>query len=118
MKPVLAVLADAFARSLRAVGHLARSSIPSTHVDEVGEGSYDPVKLVENARIDLIINPRSGGRAGGDGRLIRMAAALSDIASVGTVTGGLAIARSTETSNSHPSSVTSLQDHRRTIGAS
>jgi carbamoyl-phosphate synthase large subunit len=98
-------------------GHLARNSIPSTHVDKVGEGSYDPVRLIETARIDLVINTPAGGKARGDGRLIRMAATRNGIACVTTATGALAVARSIEASRAHPPQVTSIQDHHRTMGS-
>ncbi|MCL1598808.1 MAG: carbamoyl-phosphate synthase large subunit, partial [Actinomycetia bacterium] len=53
---------------------LARRSIPSTRVDKVGDGAYDPVRLIDDGRIDLVINTPAGGKARGDGKLIRMAA--------------------------------------------
>ncbi len=96
-------------------GHLARHSIPSTHVDKVGEGPYDPVRLIEDGQIDLVINTPAGGKARGDGRLIRMAATRHGIASVTTAAGGLAVARSLESTRSHPNRVTSLQEHHRRI---
>ncbi|MCL1599451.1 MAG: hypothetical protein M3094_09720, partial [Actinomycetia bacterium] len=62
-------------------------------------------------RIDLVINTPAGGKARGDGKLIRMAATRHGIASVTTAAGGLALARSVETTRSHPNRMTSLQDH-------
>ncbi len=95
--------------------YLERRSIPSTRVDKVGDGAYDPVRLIEEGRIDLVINTPAGGKARGDGRLIRIAATRHGIATVTTAAGGLAVARSVETTRSHPNRVTSLQDHHRRV---
>jgi len=98
-------------------GHLARHAIATTHVDKVGEGTYDPIRLIEDGRIDLVINTPAGRKARGDGRLIRMAANRHGIATVTTAAGGLAVARSLETEMQEEEHVTSLQDHHRAIGA-
>ncbi len=96
-------------------GHLARHAIPTTHVDKVGEGTYDPVRLIEDRRIDLVINTPAGGKARGDGRLIRMAATRHGIASVTTAAGGLSVVHSIEAAKQSPAMVTSLQDHHRSV---
>jgi carbamoyl-phosphate synthase large subunit len=75
-------------------GHLARHGIAATRVDKVGEGFYDPVRLIEAGEIDLVVNTPQGQRARGDGRLIRIAATRHRIPCVTTVRGGLAMARS------------------------
>ena len=97
-------------------GHLARNGIASTHVDKVGEGSYDPVRLIEEGRIDLIVNTPAGGKARGDGRLIRMAANRHGIACVTTAEGGMAVARSIVAGRSSDVSVVSIQDHHASAG--
>ncbi|MFV2001158.1 MAG: carbamoyl-phosphate synthase large subunit [Acidimicrobiia bacterium] len=96
-------------------GNLARHSIATTHVDKVGEGSYDPIRLISEGRIDLVINTPAGGKARGDGRLIRMAANRHGIASVTTAAGGLAVANSIAANQLALDSVTSLQDRHRAI---
>jgi carbamoyl-phosphate synthase large subunit len=97
-------------------GHLARNGIASTHVDKVGEGSYDPVRLIEEGRIDLIVNTPAGGKARGDGRLIRMAANRHGIACVTTAEGGMAVARSIVAARNTEFSVRSIQDHHASAG--
>jgi len=97
-------------------GHLARHSIPTTHVDKVGEGLYDPVKLIEDHQIGLVVNTPAGGKARGDGRLIRLAANRNAVPSVTTAQGGLAVARSIRAARESPLGVTSLQDHHKEMG--
>ncbi|RLE14783.1 MAG: hypothetical protein DRJ28_05190 [Actinobacteria bacterium] len=97
-------------------GHLARSGIRSTHVDKVGEGPYDPVRLIEDGRIDLIVNTPVGGKARGDGRIIRMAATRHGIPCVTTAEGGLAVVRSIAAARSEEIGVTSLQDFHASAG--
>jgi carbamoyl-phosphate synthase large subunit len=91
-------------------GHLARNAVPSTHVDKVGEGPYDPVRLIEEGRIDLVINTPCGGKARGDGRIIRLAATRHGVPCVTTAEGGLAVARSIVAAQGEDISVTSIQD--------
>jgi carbamoyl-phosphate synthase large subunit len=97
-------------------GHLARNGIKATHVDKVGEGPYDPVKLVEAAEIDLIVNTPAGGKARGDGKLIRMAANRHGIPCVTTAEGALAVANSITAARTGPFRVTSLQQHHAEAG--
>jgi len=97
-------------------GHLARNGIPATHVDKVGEGPYDPVRLVEEGRIGLVINTPAGGKARGDGRLIRLAANRHGIPCVTTAEGGLAVARSISAARAGSFEVDSLQDLHRSAG--
>ena len=97
-------------------GHLARHSIATTHVDKVGEGAYDPVRLLNEGRIDLVVNTPAGGKARGDGSIIRRTAHRIGVPCVTTAQGGLAVARSIEASKSEPLTVTSLQDHHRSAG--
>ncbi len=96
-------------------GHLARHGIESTHVDKVGEGPYDPVRLVEDGTIDLIVNTPRGRRARGDGRLIRQAATRQGIPCVTTVEGGLAVARSLIGGKAELTNVASLQEYHERL---
>ncbi len=91
-------------------GHLARNGISATHVDKVGEGSYDPVRLIEDGRIDLVVNTPAGGKARGDGRIIRLAATRHGIPCVTTAEGGLAVVKSIEAERNEDIAVTSIQD--------
>jgi carbamoyl-phosphate synthase large subunit len=97
-------------------GHLARHGIATTHVDKVGEGVYDPVRLVEDDKIDLVINTPAGGKARGDGRLIRLAASRHAVPCVTTAQGGLAVANSIRAAAASGLDVTSLQDHHAAAG--
>ena len=99
-------------------GNLARNGIASTHVDKVGEGPYDPVRLIENGEIGLIINTPAGGKARGDGRLIRMAANRHAIACVTTAEGGMAVASSIAAALTTEFSVDSIQDLHAAAGLS
>ncbi|MDJ0791598.1 MAG: carbamoyl-phosphate synthase large subunit [Acidimicrobiia bacterium] len=97
-------------------GHLARNGIAATHVDKVGEGAYDPVQLIADGRIDVIVNTPAGGKARGDGQLIRKAANRHGIPCVTTAEGGLAVARSIQAARSGAFEVSSIQDHHRRAG--
>ena len=97
-------------------GHLARHGIATTHVDKVGEGPYDPVRLVEGGEIQLIVNTPAGGKARGDGRTIRMAANRHAIPCVTTAEGGLAVARSIVAASGTEFSVDAIQHHHRSAG--
>jgi carbamoyl-phosphate synthase large subunit len=97
-------------------GHLARNGIASTHVDKVGDGPYDPVRLIEERQIDLVINTPAGGKARGDGRIIRRAATRHGIPCVTTAAGGLALVSSIAAIRDKDIDVTSLQDHHISAG--
>jgi carbamoyl-phosphate synthase large subunit len=94
-------------------GHLARLGVPSTHVDKVGDGPWDPARLIEEGRIDLVINTPRGRRARGDGVLIRRASNRHSVPCVTTIQGGLAVANSLLAGHA-VTRVTSLQDHHKT----
>ncbi|MCL1594993.1 MAG: carbamoyl-phosphate synthase large subunit [Actinomycetia bacterium] len=96
-------------------GHLASHSIPSIPVDKVSEGPYDPIRLIEAGEIDLVINTPAGGKARGDGRLIRMAATRRGLASVTTAAGGLAVVRSIAAARDSANSISTLQAHHQKI---
>jgi len=91
-------------------GHLARNGISATHVDKVGEGSYDPVRLIEDGRIDLVINTPAGRKARGDGRIIRLAATRHGIVCVTTAEGGIAVVRSIRAERNEDIAISSIQD--------
>ncbi len=97
-------------------GHFARYSIPTTHVDKVGEGMYDPIHLIEEARIALVVNTPAGGKARGDGRLIRLAANRHGVPLVTTAQGGLAVAGSIQVARQTDLAVVSLQEHHAGLG--
>ena len=97
-------------------GHLARSGIATTHVDKVGEGAYDPVRLIQEGRIGLIVNTPAGGKARGDGRTIRLAATRHGIPCITTAEGGLAVARSIEAARAGQFDVVSIQDLHASAG--
>ena len=97
-------------------GHLARNGVKTIHVDKVGEGAYDPVHLIETGAIDLIVNTPRGGRARGDGSLIRRAATRHAIPCITTVQGGRALANSLAAGLEPGAQVHSLQHHHRSAG--
>ncbi len=97
-------------------GALVRHGIPATGVDKVGEGPYDPVRLIEDGQINLVINTPRGRRARGDGALIRKSATRHKVPCVTTIQGGLAVARSLTEDPSQITAVTSLQDRHRALG--
>jgi carbamoyl-phosphate synthase large subunit len=96
-------------------GHLARHGLAATHVDKVGEGSYDPVRLIEDGEIHLVVNTPRGRRARGDGSLIRRAATRNGVPCVTTIQGGLAVARSLQSHADAVTAVRSLQEHHGTV---
>ncbi len=97
-------------------GHLARHGIRSTHVDKVGDGPYDPVRLIEDETIALVINTPRGRRARGDGALIRRAATRQGVPCVTTIQGGGAVAQSLLAGSGDVVAVMSLQEHHRATG--
>ncbi|MEN8114594.1 MAG: carbamoyl phosphate synthase large subunit, partial [Actinomycetota bacterium] len=97
-------------------GHLARNGIEATHVDKVGEGPYDPVGLIEDGEINLVINTPRGGKARGDGKLIRIAATRHAVPCITTAQGGVAVVQSLEAGKGAVTAVASLQDHHRAAG--
>ncbi len=92
---------------------LARHGLPASHVDKVGEGVWDPVRLLGEGKIDLVVNTPRGERARGDGALIRRAANASGVPCVTTVQGGVAVARSLRSGPEKVHDVCSLQEHHR-----
>ena len=91
-------------------GALVRHGIPATGVDKVGEGPYDPVRLIEDGQIELVVNTPRGRRARGDGGKIRRAATRHGIPCVTTIQGGLAVAQSLVEDHSVVLDVASLQE--------
>ena len=88
---------------------LAARGIPAAHVDKVGEGPWDPVRLIEEGKIDMVVNTPRGRRARGDGSLIRRAARKAGIPCVTTVQGGGAVARALQAGREGVTTVQSLQ---------
>jgi len=97
-------------------GALVRHGVPATGVDKVGEGPYDPVRLIEDGQINLVINTPQGRRARGDSGMIRKAATRHGVACVTTIQGGLAVAESLAEDRSVITDVSSLQDRHATLG--
>jgi len=91
-------------------GHLARHGVAVSHVDKVGEGPYDPVRLIELGEIDLVINTPGGSRARSDAGLIRRAATRHDVPCVTTVRGGSLLVESLR-SGDEAARVNTLQRH-------
>ena len=89
---------------------LAESNIASVAVDKVGDGPWDPVRLISEEKVDLVINTPRGRRARGDGRLIRQASQRAEIPSVTTLSGARAAVDSIEAGVSGVLAVRSLQD--------
>ena len=90
--------------------HLAGFGLPAAHVDKVGEGSWDPVRLIHEGKVDLVVNTPRGSRARGDGRLIRAAAQACAVPCITTVRGALAVARSLQAGRERLHEVRSLQE--------
>jgi carbamoyl-phosphate synthase large subunit len=90
---------------------LKRHGIETTHVDKVGEGPMNAVGLIQDGSIDLVINTPAGGKARGDGLLIRRAATKHGIACVTTASGGMALVLSIMAARGSSESVVSLQEH-------
>lgn len=96
-------------------GALVRNGVPATGVDKVGEGPYDPVRLIEDGQINLVINTPRGRRARGDGAMIRKSATRHGVPCVTTIQGGLAVARSLTEDRSLVLDVASLQDRHSAL---
>jgi carbamoyl-phosphate synthase large subunit len=89
--------------------HLADHGVAATRVDKVGEGPWDPVRLIHEGKVDLVVNTPMGRRARGDGRLIRAAAQACAIPCITTVRGALEVVRSLQ-HGAATSDVRSLQE--------
>ena len=95
--PGAAIAAELTRRGFRVLatqgtaGALRQSGMPVVHVDKVGEGSWDPVTLIDAGLIDLVINTPSGGKAFGDGRAIRRAAVARGIPVLATLRSARAV---------------------------
>jgi carbamoyl-phosphate synthase large subunit len=90
---------------------LAAAGIPASHVDKVGEGPWDPVRLIEDGLIDIVVNTPQGRRARGDGGLIRRATTRHGIPCITTLEGGHAVALSLRSGRDRLHEVKSLQAH-------
>ncbi len=92
---------------------LGRNGIPAAHVDKVGDGPWDPVTLIGEGKVDLVVNTPRGRRAQGDGALIRRAAHRAGIPCITTVRGARAAAGSLRNGIGQVMQVASLQEHHR-----
>ena len=90
---------------------LALEGIPAVPVDKVGEGPWDPVRLIEEGKVDLVVNTPRGRRAHTDGRLIRMASTRAGIPCITTLSGGRAMIESMRQGPEGITDVRSLQEY-------
>ncbi|MGI9647404.1 MAG: carbamoyl-phosphate synthase large subunit, partial [Acidimicrobiia bacterium] len=91
--------------------HLAELGIPAVPVDKVGDGPWDPVRLIEEGKVDLVINTPRGRRAHTDGRLIRLASTRRGIPCITTMSGGRAMVDSLQDGHEGIVDVRSLQEY-------
>jgi carbamoyl-phosphate synthase large subunit len=94
---------------------LTRHGIDTTHVDKVGDGPMNAVRLIEDGVINLVINTPAGGKARGDGLLIRRTATRRGIACVTTASGGMALVLSIMSAQGATESVVPLQEHHAAV---
>jgi len=88
---------------------LKRHGIDTIHVDKVGEGTMNAVALIQKGSIDLVINTPAGGKARGDGLLIRRTATKHGVTCVTTASGGMALVLSIVAARDSSESVVPLQ---------
>ncbi len=91
--------------------YLGERGLPAASVDKVGEGPWDPVRLISEGKVDLVINTPRGRRAHTDGRLIRIASTRAGIPCVTTVAGGRAMVESLRQGIEGIVDVKSLQEY-------
>jgi carbamoyl-phosphate synthase large subunit len=91
--------------------YLGERGIPAVPVDKVGDGPWDPVRLIEEGKVDLVINTPRGRRAHTDGRLIRLASTRRDIPCITTMSGGQAMVDSLQYGQEGIVDVRSLQEY-------
>jgi len=96
---------------------LAAAGVPASHVDKIGEGAWDPIRLLNDGLIDIVINTPQGRRARGDGAQIRKAATRKGIPCITTIQGGRAVARSLRSGQDTLLDVEPLQSHYRRLRA-
>src|SRR5262249_62428725 len=75
---------------------LARAGIPVTAVSKRSEGSPNAPELIEEGRIDLVINTPFGREPRTDGYFIRTAAAATGLPCITTMPGVLAAVQGSE----------------------
>jgi carbamoyl-phosphate synthase large subunit len=89
---------------------LAANSLPAVAVDKVGEGPWDPLRLISGDMVQMVVNTPRGRRARGDGRLIRRAALAHGIPCITTLAGARAVVDSMSSGAGGVVQVRSLQD--------
>ncbi|NNC91735.1 MAG: carbamoyl-phosphate synthase large subunit, partial [Acidimicrobiia bacterium] len=92
-------------------GHLADHGMPAVPVDKVEEGAWDPVRLIDEGKVDLVINTPRGRRAHTDGRLIRIASTRASIPCITTIAGARAMVESVRRGRDGIVEVRSLQEY-------
>jgi len=92
-------------------GVLRRAGIDVTKVDKVSEGTPSVIDMIEEGRVDLVINTPFGRGPRTDGYHIRTAAWQAGIPCVTTLPGVLAAIRGIEALREGPTEPRSLQDY-------
>jgi carbamoyl-phosphate synthase large subunit len=92
-------------------GVLRRAGIDVTKVDKVSEGTPNVIDMIEEGRVDLVINTPFGRGPRTDGYHIRTAAWQAGIPCVTTLPGVLAAIRGIEALREGPTEPRSLQDY-------
>ncbi len=119
-KPMGLAVAQAFLRlGFRLVAtpgtarYLRHHAIPTDVVAKVGDGVPDTRQLVDDRRVDLVINTPRGARARSDGSIIRAAAHRRGVPCITTIPGALAAARSLRAGEGSLVEPCSLQEWHR-----
>ena len=90
---------------------LGERGLPAVPVDKVGDGPWDPVRLIDEGKVDLVINTPRGRRAHTDGRLIRLASTRMGVPCITTMSGGQAMVDSLRQGQEGIVDVRSLQEY-------
>ncbi len=93
--------------------YLNHHGVPNEIVDKIGESDNDPLNLIHNGQVQLVINTPRSSKARSDGWRMRLAAQHAGIPCVTTVQGALAAARSLQEGPDALLRVKSLQDWHR-----
>ncbi|MDN5599164.1 MAG: carbamoyl-phosphate synthase large subunit [Brachybacterium sp.] len=98
---------------------LRRYGIPCRVLRKASEPGEDAsvIELIENSRVDLVLNTPSGSNARVDGYAIRAAATSMDVPMITTLQEFQAAVQAIEARPVEPFEVTSLQDHTARLAA-
>jgi carbamoyl-phosphate synthase large subunit len=89
---------------------ISRMGIPAESIHKIGDGSPNVVDLIEQGRVDLVINTPTGAGARTDGYEIRRAAVARGVPCITTISAGMAAARAITAAGQGPPEVLSLQE--------